>query len=249
MSTGGGLPHRLTTDEVALVLRRAAELEAQTTGADPTEGFEATVVMDAAEEVGLSPYTVRQALGELQTGTLPALQPVPSTRALLVGPSSVVESRMVACPPDDVLGLVDQYFRRRSFEQRRRQDLWVVYRERRDVWRHVRRVVDFDGARQLLGVSAVVVTVSPMAGSGSMVRVEATLHPGWRGIPFTATAYGVLAVTGTVAVAAGDPAALFVGAPVGAAIGATGWERRRRWRRRRSDEVSEVLAALLDRLD
>ena len=249
MSTTGGPVDRLTTDEVALVLRRAAELEAQSTGADPSDGFAASVVVEAAEEVGLSPVAVRRALAELQTGALPAAPVTPSRRATLVGPSSVVESRVVAAAPDDVLAFADQYLRRRAFEQRRRQGRWVLYRERQDLLTHVRRIVDVDGARQLVGVSAVVVTVSAMADTGTMVRFEATLEPGRRGIPATATAYGVLAVTGTIAVATGDAAALVVGAPVGAAIGAAGWRRRRRWRHRRSDEISETLAALLDHLD
>lgn len=246
----------MTTDEVALVLRRAAQLEAHGTGAGPSEGVAVSVVMEAAEEVGLSSVAVRQALAELQIGALPAAQVAPSRRALLVGPSSVVESRVVAEAPDKVLAVADQYFRRRAFEQRRRQGQWVLYRERRDLLRQVRRIVDVDGARRLVGVSGVVVMVSPVTDAGTpvtdagtMVRLEATLEPGWRGIPASATACGVLAVAGMIAIATGDAAALVVGAPLGATIGTVGWQRRRRWRHRRSDRIREELAALLDRLD
>lgn len=249
MPAAGVPPDRLTSDQVASVLRRAAELEARSTGADQAEGFTASVVVEAAEEVGLSPAAVRMALAELHTGTLPPAQLTRSRRMLRVGPSGVVESRIVASAPDDVFAAADQYFRRRAFEERRRQDQWVLYRERRDLLTHVRRVVDLGGARQLGGVSGVVVMVSPLADAGTMVRVEATLEPGWRGISATATASGMLAVTGTIAAVTGDPTALLVGVPVGATIGAAGWERRRRWRHRRRDEIGETLAALLDRLD
>jgi hypothetical protein len=247
MSTGGP-DDRLTTDEVALVLRRAAELEAQSTGADLAEGLAASVVLEAAEEVGLSPVAVRQALAELHAGAIPAAGVVQPRRALLVGPASVVEARLVAATPDEVLVVTDRFLARGGFEQRRRQGYWILYRERRDLLSRMRRRVAVDRAQQLGGVSAVVVTMSPLAEVGTMVRFEATLRPGWRGVAAMAIAYGILAVTGSIAVATDNAAVLVAGAPVGAAIGVAGWERRRRWRHRRRDEIGEALAATLDHL-
>ncbi|MGH9214358.1 MAG: hypothetical protein ACRD2C_27375 [Acidimicrobiales bacterium] len=254
MSTGGGPAYRLNTDEVALVLRRAAELEAETTGVDPDQGFDAAVILDAAEEVGLSPVAVRQALVELRSGTLPVAPPGAGTYAArLAGPSHVVEARMVPSSPHQVMAAADEFFRRRAFEARRRHEHGAVYRERQDLWRHFRRVVDIDGARQLAGVQAVTMVISPLGdgagpASGSMVRLEATLRRGRRGAVAMVTGYGVVGATGLVAVAAGDPTALVIGAPAGAAIGAGGLGRRRRWRLRRSDEIGDLLASLLDRL-
>jgi len=238
MSAAGGVPDRLTTDEVAMVLRRAAELEAETGDADPTEAVSASVVLEAAEEVGLSPVAVRQALAELRTGALPTVGT----------PSSITESRVVAASPDQVFAEADRYLRRRGYVQRRRQGQWALYRPGRDLLRQLQRIIDVDGARQLTGASAVVVTVSAMPDGGTLARLEATLDAGRRGIASTAAAYGTLAVTGTVAVATGNPAPLLVGAPLGAAVGTAGWTRRRRWRHRRTEEIHETLAALLDRL-
>jgi hypothetical protein len=250
MSTGGGLPHRLSTDEVALVLHRAAELEAETTGTDPDQGFEASVIVDAAEEVGLSPYAVRQALAELRAGALPVLPETQGYVARLVGPSTVTESRVVACPPRQVLATADDFFRRRSFDLRRRQGLWMVYRERQDLWRYLRRVTDtLEGTRTLAGVETVTVTVSPMAEGECMVRVAAALQASRRGVVTMGTGYGLVAVTGLAAVATGEPTALLIGAPVGAVISARGLGRRRRWRRRRCDDISDGLAAFLDALE
>jgi hypothetical protein len=244
----------LTADEVALVLRRAAELEAETATADRGEAVAASVVLEAAEEVGLSPALVRQAIAELGTGTLVAqaarAAPLnPARRRLTVGPESVTQTRVVAAAPEQVLAEVDRYLRRRGYQRRRRQGQWVLYRPGRDLLRQLQRIVDTEGARQLTGASAVVVTVCPVPDAGTMVRLEATLEPGWRGFATTAAAYGTLAITGTVAVVTGNPAPLMAGAPVGAFIGTAGWERRRRWRHRRSHEIGETLAALLDRLD
>lgn len=250
--SAGGLPDRLTADEVALVLRRAAELEAENAGgADRSDAVAASVVIEAAEEVGLSPMAVRQALAELGTGTLVATAPqlTPARRLLAAGPSSVTESRVVTAPPERVLAEADRYLRRRGYQRRRRQGQWVLYRPGRDVLRQLQRIVDTEGARQLTGASAVEVTVCPVPDAGTMVRLEATLEPGWRRFATTAAAYGTLAVTGTLAVVTGNPAPLIAGAPIGAAVGTAGWERRRRWRHRRSHDIGETLAALLDRLD
>jgi hypothetical protein len=231
----------LRADEVAWVLRRAAELEAENAaaaGTDPSHDFSASVVIEAAEEVGLSPVAVRQALAELRIGP-PAVAP---------GTPAVTESRVVAATPAAVLAEADRFLRRRAFQQRRRQGHWALYRERRDPLRHLQRIFDGGGARQLVGVSAVLVTISPVADAGTMVRLEATLDPGRRGVATTAAASGVVGVTALATLATGDIAPLVVGVPAGAAIGAAGWQRRRQWRQRRHVEVSETLAALLDRL-
>jgi hypothetical protein len=63
---------QLTSDEVALVLRRAAELEALADGPGTVrdERYDARAVEEAATEVGLSTAAVRQAVAELRVGSL-----------------------------------------------------------------------------------------------------------------------------------------------------------------------------------
>jgi hypothetical protein len=62
---------QLTADEVAMVLRRAAELEALAEGPGiHDERYDARAVEEAATEVGLSQAAVRQAVAELRVGSL-----------------------------------------------------------------------------------------------------------------------------------------------------------------------------------
>ena len=55
---------RLTSDQVALVLRRAAELDAADAESGLADGYEPAAVEEAAREVGLSPAAVRQAVAD-----------------------------------------------------------------------------------------------------------------------------------------------------------------------------------------
>lgn len=253
MSTRGGDPSRLSTDEVALVLRRAAELEAATAGVESSLTFDASAVLEAAEEVGLSPNAVRHALAELQSGVLPAPPAESRSRtevARQAEPSTVVvESRVVTTPGPVVLAAADDYFRRRSFEARRRQESWALYRVRGGMQRHLRRLADvMRGNSRLIGVELVTMEVSPLDEDQSLVRVTATLAADRRGVPAMATGYGVAGVAGLTTVAAGEPVVLLVGAPIGALVVAGGFHRRRRWRAHRHRQVSESLASLLDQL-
>ena len=63
---------QLTSEEVVLVLRRAAELEALADGPGTVhdERYDARAVEEAASEVGLSTAAVRQAVAELRVGSL-----------------------------------------------------------------------------------------------------------------------------------------------------------------------------------
>jgi hypothetical protein len=253
MSTSGGNPQRLTTDEVAAVLRRAAELEAATAGIDAGLTFDATAVLEAAEEVGLSPNAVRHALAELQSGVLPAgpseVRPRAEAGRLAEGPSAVVESRVVATPDSQVLATADEFFRRRSFVARRRQENWALYRARGGLQRHLRRVADgFTGSSRLIDVELVTVEISPIDDDRSLVRVAATLAPDRRGAAHLAGGYGVGALSGLIPLTAGEPALLLIGAPVGTLAVLGGYRLRRQWRTHRHQQVSETLAALLDQL-
>ena len=69
--TDTGRGARLTSDEVARVLHRAAELEALDDATGPVVAYDAAAVEEAAREVGLSPAAVRQAVAELRVGVLP----------------------------------------------------------------------------------------------------------------------------------------------------------------------------------
>lgn len=157
---------RLSSDEVALVLRRAADLEAAAEGPGAVDGVEPAAVEEAAREVGLSPAAVRQALAELHAG---ALAPTgrPTWRSGGVGvahvaPRLAVEARLVTTTAEVVHTTAGDFLRQQAFDLRRWQAERALYRRRTDVGARLRRSVNLNGRIWLTGVRAVTVSVTPL---------------------------------------------------------------------------------------
>jgi hypothetical protein len=239
-------PARLTSDEVALVLRRAAELDAADDCPPAAAGYDPAAVEEAAREVGLSPAAVRQAVAELRVGALPDEAPVKRRR----GRSSrtVCEQRLVATPPDAVLAAVDRFMRTQMLELRRRSGDRSLYRLRNDLVAGLRRRLDFAGTIKLDGLETIDVVVTP-ADDRTLVRVEAELASSRANAVATGAAAGSAVTLGTGLLGAllAEPTLVIGALPAGAVIGggsirvAGG-----RWQKRH-DDVAEVLASLLDR--
>jgi hypothetical protein len=157
--TADRLPDRLSSSEVAVVLRRAAELDRHAAAQGMVEGFDPSAVEEAAREVGVSATAVRQALAELRAGTLDE-QGVPLTS--WPGPQAILETRLVAGEPEDVHREVARFLRKQTFQLRRHHGQRAVYRPRRDLVAKLRRSVDIGGALRLHGVNAVIVDVCPV---------------------------------------------------------------------------------------
>ncbi|HEY3141338.1 MAG TPA: hypothetical protein VGJ86_09415 [Acidimicrobiales bacterium] len=258
MPTGGGPPQRLNQAELALILRRAAELEDDggRLGGSVTDHFDIEAVEAAASEVGLSPLAVRRALAELRAGALPEVAPSPRRVApgsRLVGTRSVVETRMVRATPEVTHAALDQFLRHHNFECRRRLLNKAIYRARYDVVAYGRWLLNVGGVRRVTGVDAIEVTVEPVGGDGggAMVRMVATLRPGLTPLVVAASGSGVMVagIAGLVALVTREPAVLLVGSTAGGAMALGGFGVRGRWRRRRGEQIGEVLAAVLDGLD
>lgn len=73
---GGDSGHRFTDREVALLLQRAAEIEAQRTDAQPTQGMSLRQLREIATEVGISPEVFEEAVTAVQAGAKPARREV-----------------------------------------------------------------------------------------------------------------------------------------------------------------------------
>ena len=254
----GTPPDRLSSDEVALVLRRAADLEAHAAGRPGADdGFDTAAVEEAAREVGLSPIAVRQALAELRAGALVTGNGGRSIQR--THPATVKVARLVPKPPTVVQSTAESYLYQQTFEVRRRQDQTVLYRRRRDTAAKVRRAVDLNGVIQLDRVDAITLTATPVdqpnPGDGSesgrsMVHMVAELRSR---APVTSVANGVgLAVGGTTALIGlllGAPAIAVGTLVVGAGVTVGEVTVRRRKLRRRRHQVAEVLDGLLDTLE
>ncbi|HEX6420837.1 MAG TPA: hypothetical protein VFZ77_20200 [Acidimicrobiales bacterium] len=239
----------LTSDEVALVLRRAAEIETAADGLDgsPVAGYEPAAIEEAASEVGLSRSAVRQAVAELRAGAL-ATEP-DRRRARTATSRCVAQQRLVDHPPGEVHAAVDRFLRTQMFEQRRHSGDRSVYRPRSDLVASLRRGLDFAGVIKLEGLNTVDVIATP-AGDRTLVRLEAELSMSRAGALAGGAAAGsaVAVATGLAGAILTEPALLVAALPAGAAIGGGGMRvAESRWRRRR-DDVGEVLASVLDRL-
>lgn len=245
--TDTGRTPRMTSDEVALVLRRAAEIEAADTRHDAGDGYDPAAVEEAASEAGLSPDAVRQAVAELRVG---ALSPgAAQGRARTLSSRQVAHQRLVATTPDAVNARVDRFMRTQMFELRRRSGDRAVYRQRSDLVASLRRGLDFAGAIKLEGIRTVTVVVTS-AGDRVLVRVEAELATSRANAIAGGAAAGtaVTLSTGLVGALLNEPALVIASLPAGVAVGGGGVRvAGTRWQRRR-DDVAEVLAALLDDL-
>jgi hypothetical protein len=237
---------RLTSDEVALVLRRASELDAAAELASPVAGYDTVAVEEAAREVGLSPAAVRQAVAELRAGALPG--DVPARRGRAISSRHVCQQRLVATPAPAVLAAVDRFMRTQMLELRRRSGDRSLYRQRSDLVASVRRGLDFAGAIKFDGLRTIDVVVTP-ADDRTLVRIEAELTSSRANAVAAGAAAGtaVTVTTGFLGAVLAEPALVLGALPAGAVIGGSGIRvAGGRWRKRR-DDVAEVLASLLDR--
>jgi hypothetical protein len=243
---------QLTSDEVALVLRRAAEIEAETGDdlTDPTR-YDPAAIEAAAGEVGLSPTAVRQAVAELRVGSLggPAGGAV-ARRGRRRRPSDLVaEQRSVGRSPEAVLGSLDRLLRGHLFQPGRRTADRAVFRPRDDLVARLRRRLDFVGTIRLDGVSWVSAVATPADG-GTLLRVEAELARSRSSVVAGSAAAGggVATLMGLGGALFHEPALVISALPAGTLIGAGGMRARgQRWEQKRA-EIAETLAALLDRL-
>lgn len=242
---------RLTSDEVALVLRRAAEIEAAAGEPVSADRYEPAAVEAAAGEVGLSPAAVRRAVAELRVGSLQA-EPTRSPRhrgRRSRSPDVLADQRAVAASSGKVLGALDRLLRAQLFEPGRRTAERAVFRPRDDLAAKLRRKLDFANTIKLEGISCVTVVVTP-ADEGTLVRVEAELATSRASVVAgsAGAGAGVTLVTGLGGALLAEPALVVGAVPAGAAIAAGGIRvRGQRWEQQRA-QLAEALAALLDRL-
>jgi hypothetical protein len=231
---------RLTQDELALVLRRAAELDVTPL---PDERLPVEAVEAAAAEVGLPATAVRQAVAELRAGLLaPALD----VTAAPTGPAVVVEAAVLPLEPARAAAEVGRWLEAQTFQRHRGRDGVEVWREREDWVAGLQRRFDWSAAVRLKGVHEVVVRAVAVDG-GTLVRLEATLT----GVVAAAPGVG-LGTGGAVGVAAGLPLGSVTSGIAVVALGGGGvlggWLAGRRVRRNRRDRIADELAAALDRL-
>ncbi len=241
-------PTRLTSDQVAMVLHRAAELDALTEVPGDVDGYDSRAVEAAAREVGLSPAAVRQAVAELRVGALPV--PSADRKPARVARSRVVShQRLVQITPQAAHAAIERFMPTQMFELRRHAGDRAIYRARSDLVASLRRGLDFGGAIKLDGLRTVTVDATP-ADERTLVRVEAELNISRANAVAGGAALGTgtALFTGLIGAVFAEPVLVVGALPAGMLIGGGSVRvAESRWRKRR-DDVAEVLDSLLDRL-
>ena len=237
---------RLSVDDAAVVLRRAAELTA--TPDDDGSVLDERTVAGIGKELGLPEQVVRQAVAEWRRGDL---RPVEEVRPRVVAgiPADAVVDRIVRASPAQAQAVVEGWLRQQWFERRRVSDARSQWRPRQGMLARARRAVDFGGSLRLDGVREIDVCVVA-AGPGARVQVRASLAArrkellgGMVGTPIAVGGAVVLLSAG----AAGPEALLAV--PGVAALAGGGWLGARRLVGRAVAAVEYELQCVLDRLD
>ena len=239
----------LTQNQIALVLRRAAELDRDLGSIGPAGGLDAEAVEQAAVEAGLSRAAVRRALAELQAGLLET--PARPSRRLL-GPPTFELSRTVPGPQDRVERMLHDFLRDQLFEIRRDMGNRTTWIRRRGLEATTRRVIDRAVQRRLIlrevnHLDVCLIDEEDWVLVRLEVDVLAVRHAQGKVAGAATVAGGGLAV-GTVAAAGLHPVFLLVGSAGVGCAGVGHWMGTRLYQRR-VGELEAGLAGVLDRLE
>ena len=175
-------------------------------------------LIEAAEELGISPAQVRRAIAEEQLGLLAADHRFGDA---LVGPDRYAVARVLRGGSEEVLDRVDAWMRRgRSLRRIRRSDDWAEYARRKDPVAAAQRAArTVSGQEQLARVRHLRVLVADAGAGRTLVGLVVDVSRSR-----TAAAAGGVTVAATGAATAGITAMAWlpwawVGVPVAAAGG------------------------------
>ena len=138
---------RLDDEQIALVIRRATELDGQSTQGQA--GLDLVLLEEAAVEAGLSRESVRRAVAELRAGALSIDRGSPPRRAGL-GPTTLTVARCVPGPFAAVDDIMRRFLAKEQFHLRRDFGTSSSWTRRQDVGARVRVQYDKSIHRRLL---------------------------------------------------------------------------------------------------
>lgn len=251
----------LTPVELAAVLRRAAELDAESPLPVPVDGIDPLVVEAAAIEAGLSPQAVRRALAEVMHPDETVPDAYRAGGGLLPG-RELVLVREVPGRVDDVDERIARFLHQQLFQQQRIFADGSRWGPRRGLAANIKREINPKGRLALTRIEAVTVSVTPINDGGDadegatpddrvLVRIGLDLS-GVRAVHRAWLTGGV--VTGAAAV--GTSAAIFgidplvlASLPVAGGLTAGGHFVGRWSAQSEVEKVHTAVAGLLDRLE
>ncbi len=236
----------LDPDTAGAIIRRATELDLAR-GQDDL-GVQRHALEAAADEVGISPASVRQAMAEHDAGALVAEA---GGRSIL-GPARARGVRTVDLPLAVAQQQVSTWLKAQLLEVHRRSGDELEWRRRDDFRAKLRRKVDVGKKVRLGSVDAVIASVVDDGNGRSIVRLEADLENTRNGLKLGVVAVPTVAgpaLGGAAALVLGDPLLLLAGLPVGLALGGTGVYVARKTLGSELAEAQRVIDLYLDQLD
>ena len=244
--------HGLTQDEIAVVLRRAAELDRSIGSPGHDEGLDEAAVVQAAVEAGISGPAVRRALAEYRAGVLDERNASEPPRWRL-GPAVLHLCRTVPGPAHDVQYRLHRFLGDQLFELRRDQGSRTTWVRRKGLEATTRRAIDRALRRRLIlrDANHVVVSVVDQEEGWVLVRLEVDVlnaRHAQSAVAGSASVAGT-GVTAITAAAAGIHPAFLIVAGASAGVVCGGHMAGAAIYRRRVSEVESGLAGMLDRLE
>jgi DNA-binding transcriptional ArsR family regulator len=243
----------LTEEEVALVLRRAAELDHPPLPAGAA--LDDATLEEAAVDAGLSRAAVRQALAELRAGLLAPAHPDPG-RGLLRPPVLAVR-RALPGRRQEVAARLHQFLERELFELLRDRGERTTWAASGSLRARVQRRVDQHVQRRLIlrDVSRVDVTVVDDPGSGgdrALALLEVDVRPWRRGeaaLLGGGAAAGLTVAAGGLVLLGPDIPASMAAVASGGGLVAAGHTLGVRYYRANVGAIATSLEGVLDRIE
>jgi hypothetical protein len=243
------MARRLSQDDLALVVKRAAELHIAE-GQPAETSLDEDTAKEVLREAGLSEEAAEQALSEWRRGrlshSLELPNPVPSSP---LAPTAAV-ARRIDLSPETVSDLFDAALRRQYFTRGRRSGLGGDWVPKQGLWADLRRGLDFNGTLLLKDINRIRLEVQPDSADHSLVTVTADVSSyrnllvgGLVGVP-AVVAIGL----GLGGIAEGSLELGLIGTPLAGLVAGGGYRGSTHLLEARREATREKLDILLDRL-
>ena len=234
----------MTPDEAAVVLRRAAELQAASQLRED-DVLDASALVRLGSELGLSEEVVRTALQERHAGPGPGTG---ARRSVLGVDAEVLVQRQTSLTVEEALAGTGRWLVGQCLQRQRIEPGRTTWQPRRGLAADLQRGLDWNGRLELKGVTAVEVRAVP-DGAGSRVSVALSLS-GSRTealVWLMALPGGAIAGGSVLFALLGAPEAL-LGLPAAGAVSGAGWFGARATVQARRQKVADAVERALDEL-
>jgi hypothetical protein len=243
----------VSTGDVEIVLRRAAEIQAKT-AAESHGTIGDREIVQLAEEIGISRNSVDRALVELRSGALERSRRPQSLGERLWSPAEIVSVRSVPGTEAEVDARLREFLSSQRFTIARNFGDELLWKHQRTTWDALRSIFD-STSQKLEGCSELRSSVHPTEEEGKarvVLRLElGELRSGSRAnaVAGSVTLGGLALAAGALAAAFGPIAWLLIGMIAAGLITAGFFRSSRKTYRKLAGQLEQNVEGFLDRLE